>query len=77
MLNDNMLAAGGVGGEIRGFMDLADGSEKFGAQIENFERGKLQYQQQKAIGMGSGDRKPGISAKAIKGPEPYQNSNIL
>lgn len=48
ILNDNMLH-GPIGGNVQNFMDLVDGSERFGAQVEEYEQKQLEYQHRNAI----------------------------
>lgn len=49
ILNDNMLC-GPIGGNVQNFMDLVDGSERFRAQAEEYERNQLEYHHQNALG---------------------------
>lgn len=65
ILNDNMLVQARVPGEIRGFMDVVDHADRFGAQVEDFERRQLEGQHRAAIAMVDDRKKGGVSSKML------------
>lgn len=65
ILNDNMLVQGRVPGEIRGFMDVVDHADRFGAQVEEWERRQLEGQHRAAVGMLADKKMGGVSSKMI------------